>query len=105
MKNTKPTDNYNHAYEFIHIICAQIWKNLIIVINVEKKKGNEGYSVIAGIVIAIVIFIVIVIISFILYLMSVSLAAHIYKLLVVNVGGRKLRTTIEQLCEEKGRQL
>ena len=38
MKNTKPTDNYNHAYEFIHIICAQIWKNLIIVINVEEKK-------------------------------------------------------------------
>ena len=71
----------------------------------RSKKGNEGYSVIAGIVIAIVIFIVIVIISFILYLMSVSLAAHIYKLLVVNVGGRKLRTTLEQLCEEKGRQL
>ena len=73
----------------------------------EVKKGNEGqgYGVIAGMVIAIVIFIVFVINSFILYLMSVSLAAHIYKLLVVNIGGRKLRTTLEQLREAGGRQL
>ena len=39
-------------------------------------------------VIVIVIFIIIVIVGFILYLMSVSLAAYLHMLLVVNYGGR-----------------
>ena len=45
-------------------------------------------AIVITMVIVIVIFIFIVIVGFILYLMSVSLAAYLHMLLVVNYGGR-----------------
>ena len=62
-------------------------------------------TIVIAMVIAIFIFIIIVIIGFFSYLMSVSLAAYLHMLLVVNDGGRELRTSVEQVREGGRRDL